>query len=283
MSTAKIRHEGREPIRAQIPRALLRDRRLSFGARGLFAFLWDLPSGWEIRLAHLATLGPEGRDAVRARLRELEGVRAIRIEEARREDGTISGKTWIMVNPDRWAIESPLSLAKKDKEIKLNSDIPTSVDTQVGESDAKVLQGSKVLQEEEAAAPRAYARGTDSAAAHPTKGKRRATRPSGIVTWDADDLPEAERIEQQQHADHISAAVSTLLKAGKQPVPGLVAREIEHQHREHLAAEQRAATALRIAAADTVDFDPIAAAKGEQLLAGIRRKSKTQNEVTTHD
>lgn len=137
--------------------------------------------------------------------------------------------------------------------------------------------------EVEAAAPRAYARGTDSAAAHPTKVKRRTTRPSGIVTWDADDLPEAERIEQQHRADHISTAVSTLLKAGKQPVPGLVAREIEHQHREHLAAEQRAATAQRIAAADTLVVDPLAAARGEQILAGIRRKAKTQNEVTTHD
>lgn len=137
--------------------------------------------------------------------------------------------------------------------------------------------------EVEAAAPRAHARGTDSAAAHPTKGKRRTTRASGIVTWDAGDSAEAERIEQQHSADQISAAVSALLTAGKQPVPGLVAREIERQRREHLAAEQRAVTAQRIAAADTQDFDPMAAAKGEQLLAGIRRKSKTQNEVTTHD
>jgi len=270
MSDIKIQHEGREPLRAQIPRSVLRDQRLSFGARGLFAFLWDLPGGWEIRLAHLAALGPEGRDAIRARLKELERVGAIRIEEQRRDNGTISGKTWIMVNPDRWAVESPLSSAKKYKEIKLKSDIPTSAYTSFGKPNAKVLQGVKVLQEE-AAAPRAHARGTaDAAAAHSTK-KRRTTRPSGIVTWDADDLPEAARIEQQHLPDHISAAVSALLKAGKQPVPGLVAREIERQHREHLAAEQRAATAARIAAADTMAIDPIAQANGAQMLPPAMR------------
>ena len=31
----------------------------------------------------------------------------------------------------------------------------------------------------------------------------------------------------------------------------------------------------------TLVVDPLAAARGEQILAGIRRKSKTQNEVTT--
>lgn len=45
-------------------RALLRDVRLSFGARGLFAFLWDLPKGWKPNLAHLVTMNPKGREAV---------------------------------------------------------------------------------------------------------------------------------------------------------------------------------------------------------------------------
>lgn len=279
----EIQREGAVAFAVPLPRALFRDVRLTFSARGLFAFLWDLPEGWVLRLDHLVKMGPEGRDALRARLRELEQVGAVRIEAIRADGGRVAGKRWILIAADRWAIESPL--ARKPLQDGSSTEervFRSSVKPIIGKPDAKVLQGVKVLQE--AAAPRAHARGTDSAAAaHPPKGKRRATRPSGIVTWDADDLPEAERIEQQHHADHISAAVSTLLKAGKQPVPGLVAREIEHQHREHLAAEQRAATALRIAAADTLVVDPLAAARGEQILAGIRRKSKIQSEVTTHD
>lgn len=262
MSDIKIQHEGREPFRAQIPRSVLRDQRLTFGARGLFGFLWDLPNGWEIRLAHLAALGPEGRDAVRARLRELERVGAIRVEEQRRDNGTISGKTWIMVNPDRWAVESPLSSTKKYKEIKLKSDIPTSAYSHFGKSAPKVLQGVKVLQEE-AAAPRAHARGTDSAAAHHIKGKRRACRPSGLVTWLADDVLAAEAIEQQHTPDVIAHAVAALTAAGKQPVPGLVQQKIEQQLRE---AEQRAATARQLAPlapakSNAVTIDPVGAQK----------------------
>lgn len=275
----EIQREGAVAFAVPLPRALFRDVRLTFGARGLFAFLWDLPEGWVLRLDHLVKMGPEGRDALRARLRELEQVGAVRIEAIRADGGRVAGKRWILIAANRWAIESPL--ARKPLQDGSSTEervFRSSVKPIIGKPDAKVLQGVKVLQE--AAAPRAYARGTDSAAAHPTKGKRRTTRPSGIVTWDADDLPEAKRIEQQHHADHISAAVSTLLKAGKQPVPGLVAREIEHQHREHLAAEQRAATALRIAAADTLVVDPIAQANGAQKLSPTIRAMLAQK--TTH-
>lgn len=38
--------EGKVSYAKPIHRALLRDARLSFGARGLFAFIWDLPRNW---------------------------------------------------------------------------------------------------------------------------------------------------------------------------------------------------------------------------------------------
>lgn len=276
MSDIKIQHEGREPFRAQIPRSVLRDQRLSFGARGLFAFLWDLPSGWEIRLAHLAALGPEGRDAVRARLRELERVGAIRIEEQRRDNGTISGKAWIMITPDRWAVEAPLSSAKKYKEIKLNSDIPTSGYSIIGKPDAKVVQGVKVLQEE-AAAPRAFARGTADAAA---SGKKRNVRPSGIITWLPSDVPDAEAIEQRYTSDDITAAAAAITAAGKQPVPGLIQQKIEQQLRE---AKQRAATARQLVSLTpaTVPIDPVGAQKlsptfRTQIAQKLAQKTTTQ-------
>ena len=287
MSDIKIQHEGREPFRAQIPRSVLRDQRLTFGARGLFAFLWDLPGGWEIRLAHLAALGPEGRDAVRARLRELERVGAIRIEEQRRDNGTISGKAWIMITPDRWAVESPLSSAKKYKEIKLNSDIPTSAYSDFGDPDAKVLQEAKVLQKE-AAAPRAPARGTADAAASIIETKRRhpLRTPNGIECWYSAEDASADAIETSAAPEQIAAAVAAIRarpnSAGKptSPVPPLVKTELERQHREHLAAEQQAATAKRIAAADTLVVDPIAQANGAQKLSPTIRAMLAQK--TTH-
>ena len=114
MSRVEIEREGAVDYSVPLPRALLRDARLSFGARGLFAFLWDLPRGWILRLAHLIWMGPEGRDALRSRLRELERVGAIRIEPLRdTETGRLAGKRWILVAADRWAVAAPLSTEER--------------------------------------------------------------------------------------------------------------------------------------------------------------------------
>ncbi|MDP2433767.1 MAG: hypothetical protein Q8O33_17335 [Pseudomonadota bacterium] len=73
--------------------------------------------------------------------------------------------------------------------------------------------------------------------------KRRRVRPSGIITWTPDDEAEAERLEASRFPAKIEAAVITLKAAGKQPVPGLVAREIDRQMARE-QAETRHATEL---------------------------------------
>ena len=78
---------------------------------------------------------------------------------------------------------------------------------------------------------------TPFTAASTVNQKRRTERPSGIVTWTVDDTPEAERIEQKHTPEEIEAAVAALAVVGKEPVPGLVAREIAQQKRK---AEQQA-------------------------------------------
>lgn len=104
----EVVHLGRENYSVPIHRAGLRDSRLSWGARGLFAFLWDLPSDWKPCAAHLKTMGPDGRDAVRARLAELETVGALRFERILGKGGRFDGTRWIIVSPAVWARESPL-------------------------------------------------------------------------------------------------------------------------------------------------------------------------------
>lgn len=102
--------EGDETDRFTKPqyRAALRDTRLSWGARGLFSFLWDLPAGWRPNTRHLQSMGPEGRDAVSSRLRELEDVGALRLERIAGEDGRFCGTRWVVVSPTRWAREGGL-------------------------------------------------------------------------------------------------------------------------------------------------------------------------------
>lgn len=271
--------EGEIDYSKPLARALLRDSRLSFGARGLFAFLWDLPNGWSLCLKHLVKMAPEGRDAIRARLGELQRVGAIRIEAKRKDKdgntlprGQISGRYWVLVSPTRWAIEAPLSVRGK---------IQLSGNPIVGESPPKVLQGSKGLQKEEAAAPRAHARGTDSAAAPARKIFNR--RQSGIVTWLPTDVQAAEALEQQYTPDDISAAVAALCAARRQPVPGLIQQEIE-QSRLAQEADKRLAHEHTVQRErDKHEIDPAAQASGEALISAVRKKlhqTSTAKEAT---
>jgi hypothetical protein len=104
---ATIRHTNKFE-RVVVERALLREQRLTFGARGLFAFLWDLPTGWKICLRHLASMSPQGITAVRSMLRELEKIGALEVLDKRGERGRMAGKEWMLFPPETWAKEGNL-------------------------------------------------------------------------------------------------------------------------------------------------------------------------------
>lgn len=111
MSSAafEIHREGEIDYAKPLARALLRDVRLSFAARGLFSWLWDLPQGWRVNSSHLASQSPQGKGAIRTMLRELEAVGAIRGKAIRGEGGKLAGKRWVLISPVRLAVEAPLS------------------------------------------------------------------------------------------------------------------------------------------------------------------------------
>lgn len=142
----EIQREGEVNYSKPLARALLRDGRLSFGARGLFAFLWDLPAGWRANSEHLALMSPQGLTAVRTLLKELEKVGAMRSEPIRNASGRMAGKRWILVTPERWATESLLSTNKTlDAAPEASSAerrvFRSSVKPTVGKSNTKVHQG----------------------------------------------------------------------------------------------------------------------------------------------
>ncbi|MDT0392335.1 hypothetical protein [Streptomyces dubilierae] len=73
----------------QVANALFRDRRLSFKAKGIFGYISTHRNGWQVTVADLARLGPDGREAVRTGLQELERHRYLIRERLRRADGTL--------------------------------------------------------------------------------------------------------------------------------------------------------------------------------------------------
>ncbi|MFD7708597.1 hypothetical protein [Streptomyces sp. NPDC059786] len=73
----------------QIANALFRDGRLSYKAKGLFGYVSTHRDGWQVTIADLVRLGPDGRDAVRAGLKELEIHGYLVRERLRRPDGTL--------------------------------------------------------------------------------------------------------------------------------------------------------------------------------------------------
>lgn len=70
MSTIRV-PKRRNPF-AQIDRRALEDEGLSWKAKGLLAYLLSRPDDWQVYVEQLKTVGPDGRDATRSGLSELE-------------------------------------------------------------------------------------------------------------------------------------------------------------------------------------------------------------------
>ncbi|MEU6610279.1 hypothetical protein ABZ922_35425 [Streptomyces shenzhenensis] len=73
----------------QIANGLFRDSRLSFKAKGIFGYVSTHRNGWQVRVTDLVRLGPDGREAVRTGLQELEAHGYLIRERLRRPDGTL--------------------------------------------------------------------------------------------------------------------------------------------------------------------------------------------------
>ena len=231
----EIRREGEVEFSKPLARALFRDSRLSFSARGLFAFLWDLPADWLIRSTWLATRGPDGKDAIRARLAELRAVGAMRIEPIREDDGKVAGTRWVLISPEKWAKAAPLSHSAEGGISRLSA-FPT-----VGKAAPKVLQGVRVLQGE--AAARASARTAADAAAPQGKkdpGRRRRGEESvhhGVEVWTPADAEGLQALLDRHGAERIEEVATGLTPASGHRAPYLSAVITAFQKLEKVEAE----------------------------------------------
>lgn len=70
-----------------LPNEAIRDVRLSFKARGLLAFILSMPDHWATSSTALARMGPDGRDSVRAGLRELRDLGYVQLHKRQQPGG----------------------------------------------------------------------------------------------------------------------------------------------------------------------------------------------------
>lgn len=109
----------------QLPNAWLRDNRLSFRARGVLSMLMSHePGKFKVTLKALANDNPEGIDALRAAVQELEQQGYLRRYRKAR-GGQFQPDTWEICDPHE--LERPTMLAALDKPTRTRSalDKPT--------------------------------------------------------------------------------------------------------------------------------------------------------------
>jgi len=213
------------------PSATVRDARLSYRASGVLSRLLDNAEGYGMSAEQLAAERPEheGRDAIRTALRELKAAGYIQRRATMGASGRFTGwETLVYDTPqlmDNGKPENPPAGFPPAEKPALKSSKSTSL-----------------VKPSNAAASRA--RDPASAAAGESQQQQRAAkkvrrvRPSGIVCWEQDDPQLAEAIEADATLGEVRAAVVAVEATGKDPVPGLVSREIQRVRRVREKAEQ---------------------------------------------
>ena len=83
-----------------IPNAWVRDPNLTRRARGLLAELLSHKEGWKVSTDSLWRAGPEGRDAVRKAVQELEDAGYLRREARIGESSKFDGLDYVLTDPD---------------------------------------------------------------------------------------------------------------------------------------------------------------------------------------
>ena len=99
MMAIKRGHHKFDDHFVQVPNDWMRDKRLSYKARGILAELMTHRANWQTSVARMAQDGQDGRDAIANGIKELEKFGYITRRQLRLEDGTLSEAEWITQDP----------------------------------------------------------------------------------------------------------------------------------------------------------------------------------------
>ena len=117
----------------------LRDKTISFKAKGLLSLMLSLPEDWDYTLAGLTRISLEGKDAIRAAVVELEKAGYVTRSRVRNEKGHLQGTEYVIrerpVFSAQPALEEPASENPTlEDTTQLNKDKNKITDSQITES-----------------------------------------------------------------------------------------------------------------------------------------------------
>ena len=83
--------------------SVLQDGRLSFGARGLFIYMWSMPDDWQFYKKVLYKQSTEGRKRIDSYVDELKALGYLVLKNKRQNKGKFGGYDWVLRDslPDR--------------------------------------------------------------------------------------------------------------------------------------------------------------------------------------
>ena len=75
---------------------LIRDKRLSWKARGIFMYLWSQADSWEFNEIEVSRHSTDGRDSLRSGLKELEAMGYLDRKRERDDKGRVGSSKWVL-------------------------------------------------------------------------------------------------------------------------------------------------------------------------------------------
>lgn len=146
--------------------SVIRDERLSWKARGIFAYLMSLPDDWTFRQVEIVKHSPDGRAALRAGLKELQKYKYLTVKRERdSKTGTLGESVWILDDSpmfDYPMLDNPtLDNPTLDNRTLLNTNSTNYLDNKLLIDDEERARASKIISQfKKAGLPLAYSGAT---------------------------------------------------------------------------------------------------------------------------
>lgn len=90
---------------------VIQDERLSWKARGIFAYLWSKPDDWDFYETEVTKHAPDGRNSLRTGLKELEKLGYLKRTRLR-VDGHLSGSAWLLTDNPKLNVENQTPMSE---------------------------------------------------------------------------------------------------------------------------------------------------------------------------